>query len=373
MIEILVVVGARPNFMKAASLVRAAEESGTTCALVHTGQHYDPELSEVFFRDLELPEPHVTLGIGSGSHAAQTGRIMLAFESELHRLDPEVVVVVGDVNSTLACALVAAKEHYPVAHVEAGLRSFDDRMPEELNRRVVDHLSRYLFTTSLDANENLEREGIPRSRVSLVGNTMVDTLLRCVDAARSRRMPRRLGLDGDYAVATLHRPENVDNPDKLAALAGALAEVSRLLPVVLPLHPRTRARLTASGLHERLGGDGGIRITPPLGYLDFLGLVVDARLVLTDSGGIQEETTALRVPCLTLRDSTERPVTVTSGSNRVVGHDPRPIVNAAREALAVRARAETLPPLWDGRAGERIIARLQSSLVGLAEVPSVAY
>ena len=366
MTDLLVVVGARPNFVKAAPILAAAERAGLDFALLHTNQHYDDSLSRVFFDDLDLPAPHVELGIGSDSHARQTARIMLAFEHELLRIDPEIVVVVGDVNSTLACALVAAKEHYPVAHVEAGLRSFDERMPEEINRRLCDHVSRHLFTTSADADENLAREGVPAERVALVGNTMIDTLDRCLEAARERGVPRRLGLaGGPYAVATLHRPENVDDPLVLTRLIAALASISHLLPVVLPLHPRTQERLERQGLRELANG---VRTTPPLGYLDFLGLVADAALVLTDSGGLQEETTAVGVPCLTLRESTERPVTVTRGTNTVVGTDPVRIVAAAKTALERGGAAGALPPLWDGRAAERLVDRLAATLEGSVEL-----
>jgi UDP-N-acetylglucosamine 2-epimerase (non-hydrolysing) len=366
MTDLLVVVGARPNFMKAAPIVLAAARSGMSFSLVHTGQHYDAALSRVFFDDLGLPEPHVQLGVGSGSHAKQTARVMVAFESALLRIDPAIVVVVGDVNSTLACALVAAKEHYPVAHVEAGLRSFDERMPEEVNRRLCDHLSRWLYTTSVDANENLRREGIPDERMAFVGNTMIDTLMRCVDVARDRRVPERLLVGGrPYAVATLHRPENVDDPVVLSRLTAALAGVSRLLPVVLPLHPRTQKRLERDGLRELAKG---ITTTTPLGYLDFLGLVADAALVLTDSGGLQEETTALEVPCLTLRESTERPITVTVGSNTVVGTDPVRIVSATAAILEGRTPRGTLPPLWDGHAAERIVEHLHVALEGKVEL-----
>ncbi|HKI92673.1 MAG TPA: UDP-N-acetylglucosamine 2-epimerase (non-hydrolyzing) [Gaiellaceae bacterium] len=360
MTDLLVVVGARPNFVKAAPILAAAESAGIDVALLHTNQHYDDSLSRVFFDDLDLPAPHVELGIGSDSHARQTARIMLGFEHELLRIDPQIVVVVGDVNSTLACALVAAKEHYPVAHVEAGLRSFDERMPEEINRRLCDHVSHHLFTTSADADENLAREGVPAERVALVGNTMIDTLDRCLDAARERRVPWRLGLAREpYAVATLHRPENVDDPAVLTRLIAAIASVSRLLPVVLPLHPRTRERLEQQGLRELATG---VRTTAPLGYLDFLGLVADAGLVLTDSGGLQEETTAVGVPCLTLRESTERPVTVTAGTNTVVGTDPVRIVDAAKAALERGGPAGSLPPLWDGHAAERLVEHLTASL-----------
>lgn len=359
MTDLLVVVGARPNFMKAASVVAAADRAGVSYALLHTGQHYDDTLSSVFFDELGLPQPDVFLGVGSGTHAEQTARIMIGFEPELRRIDPGVVLVVGDVNSTLACALVAAKEHYPVAHVEAGLRSFDERMPEEINRRLCDHLSRYLFTTSRDADENLAREGIPSERVVLVGNTMVDTLLRCRDAARRRQSPSRFGLEpGTYAVTTLHRAENVDDPVVLRRLVGALRRVSERTPVVFPVHPRTRERLE----HEALGPQLGDRVLtmPPLGYLDFLALVADARVVLTDSGGLQEETTVLGVPCLTLRESTERPVTVAVGSNVVVGTEPAHILRAFADVLDDRRRPGGLPELWDGSAGDRIVRHLDT-------------
>ena len=316
MSDLLIVVGARPNFMKAASIVHSARRAGLICTLLHTGQHYDAELSQVFFDELKLPPPEVSLGVGSGSHASQTARIMLAFEQELDRIKPGVVVVVGDVNSTLACALVAVKEHYPVAHVEAGLRCYDPWMPEEINRRLCDHMSAYLFTTSRDANENLAREDIDGEHVFFVGNTMIDTLLRFRDAARARETPKRFGLKThEYGVLTLHRPDNVDEAEPFRRVLDAVALISRCVPVVFPVHPRTRQRLEATGLDQVLAREPGVITCSPLGYLDFVGLVGDAALVLTDSGGIQEETTVLGVPCLTLRESTERPVTVTSGTN----------------------------------------------------------
>lgn len=364
MSDFLIVVGARPNFMKAAPVVAAARARGLSCALVHTGQHYDRELSRVFFEELELPAPDVSLGVGSGSHGTQTARIMLAFEPELLRIDPAVVIVVGDVNSTLACALVAIKEHYPVAHVEAGLRCFDPWMPEEINRRLCDHLSTYLFTTSRDGGENLEREGIDPERVSFVGNPMIDTLLRFAEAARARRMPERLGVaPGEYGVVTLHRPQNVDDPNSLHRLFESLSVVATELPVVFPVHPRTRQRLVAAGL-DVLAADRRIVLTEPLSYIDFVGLVADARLVLTDSGGVQEETTVLGVPCLTLRESTERPVTVTHGTNRVVGTDPERILAAVASVLRDGVGPTQIPELWDGRAGDRIVAELAAGLYG---------
>jgi UDP-N-acetylglucosamine 2-epimerase (non-hydrolysing) len=369
--DFIVVAGARPNFMKAASIVHAAESAGLSYALVHTGQHYDRELSEVFFEELALPRPDVYLGVGSASHAEQTARIMLAFEAELLRLDPAVVVVVGDVNSTLACALVAVKERYPVAHVEAGLRCGDAAMAEEINRKLCDHVAEYLFTTSPDADENLLREGVPGERIVFVGNTMIDTLLRFAESARSRNVPERMGLGGGpYAIATLHRPENVESAEVLAGLVDALTKVAARIPVILPLHPRTAARLSQFGLDELLEAAPGIHTSPPIGYLDFIGLLADARLVLTDSGGVQEEATVLGVPCLTLRDSTERPVTVEMGTNRVVGRDSDAIVAASLAVIQGIGRPGRIPELWDGRAGERIVDRLRDEIYGREEAAS---
>jgi UDP-N-acetylglucosamine 2-epimerase (non-hydrolysing) len=357
--DLLVVVGARPNFMKAASILPAAHAAGLTTTLLHTGQHYDADLSKIFFEELQLDEPDVSLGVGSGSHAAQTARVMLEFEGELHRIQPKVVIVVGDVNSTLACALVAVKEHFPVAHVEAGLRCYDPWMPEEVNRRLTDHISSYLFTTSTDADENLRREGIPAEKIHFVGNTMIDTLLRFRDAAGARHAPQRFGLDGrPYAVLTLHRPSNVDEANHLEGLLDVALELSRDVPVVFPIHPRTRQRLAGTELASRLEAAPSFIETDPLGYLDFVGLIDGAQLVLTDSGGIQEETTVLGVRCLTLRESTERPVTVSHGTNTVVGTDPEVILDAARQALTHDARAGRSPELWDGLAGKRIVERL---------------
>jgi UDP-N-acetylglucosamine 2-epimerase (non-hydrolysing) len=329
------------------------------CRLVHTGQHYDEQLSRVFFDELELPEPDVFLGIGSGSHASQTARIMLAFEAELDRIKPSIVVVVGDVNSTLACALVAVKERYPVAHVEAGLRCYDPWMPEEINRRLCDHVSSYLFTTSREAMDNLLAEGIPDYRISFVGNTMIDTLLRFRDAARSRRTAAAFGLEGrEYAVVTLHRPDNVDEFDALNALLEALLLLSRCVPVVFPLHPRTRRQLASFGLAQAVAAEPGLITCKPLGYLEFVSLLADAAIVLTDSGGIQEETTVLGVPCLTLRETTERPVTVSSGTNRVVGGEPERIIEEALCVLEAPRQLRRIPELWDGRAGQRIVEQL---------------
>jgi UDP-N-acetylglucosamine 2-epimerase (non-hydrolysing) len=369
MTDLLIVAGARPNFMKVASVVEGAGRAGLSSALIHTGQHYDAELSDVFFAELGLPEPDAHLGVGSGSHAEQTARIMTAFEPELLRFDPAVVVVVGDVNSTLACSLVAAKEHYPIAHVEAGLRCHDFYMAEEINRRLCDHLSTFLFTTSRDARENLVREGIPDERIEFVGNTMIDTLLRSAEAARARRAPEALGIAADYALLTLHRPENVDHAAILRGLLEAVSEISTKLPVVLPLHPRTAGRIRRFGL-EGLLAASGIHVCPSLGYLDFLGLLADSKLVLTDSGGVQEEATVLGIPCITLRESTERPITVEAGTNVVVGTRPEAVVHAARAALNGERGPGQIPELWDGRAGERIAARLADEIFELERAVS---
>jgi UDP-N-acetylglucosamine 2-epimerase (non-hydrolysing) len=362
--DLLVVAGARPNFMKAAPVLEAAGRAGLSSALVHTGQHYDAELSDVFFAELGLPEPDAHLGVGSGSHAEQTARIMTAFEPELRLFDPAVVVVVGDVNSTLACSLVAAKERYPIAHVEAGLRCHDFLMAEEINRRLCDHLSTYLFTTSRDARDNLVSEGIADERIEFVGNTMIDTLLRSADAARARRAAERLGVSAPYALLTLHRPENVDDKRILTGLLEAAEEISAEIPIVFPLHPRTDARIDAFGLRDRIDRSR-IQVQPSLGYLDFLGLLADSAFVLTDSGGVQEEATVLGIPCVTLRESTERPVTVEQGTNVVAGTRREDVLAAAQAALHREGGPGQIPELWDGRAGERIAARLAEEIFAL--------
>lgn len=362
--SIACVVAARPNFMKMAPVVEALRaHAGVRAALVHTGQHYDEAMSHVFFDELGMPAPDVNLEAGSGSHAVQTARVLERFDAYLEVTRPDQVVVAGDVNSTLACALAAAKRTIPVAHVESGLRSGDRTMPEELNRILTDALSDFLFAPSADAVTNLEREGIAPEKIHLVGNSMIDSLRRHLPAARARRAPERFGVEsGAYAVATIHRPSNVDDPARLARVLDALRELARLLPVILPVHPRTAARIAELGDGTRSASrHAGLTIVPPLGYLDFLGLMEAARLVLTDSGGIQEETTALAVRCLTLRDNTERPITMTEGTNRLIGSDPDRILPAAREALAAGDAEARLPALWDGCAGERIAAILLRS------------
>jgi UDP-N-acetylglucosamine 2-epimerase (non-hydrolysing) len=335
--------------MKVKPVMDALEERGAQVVLVHTGQHYDPAMSDVFFAELGIRRPDHFLGAGSGTHAVQTCRVMTAFEPLVAELAPDVVVVVGDVNSTLACALVTAKLGVTLAHVEAGLRSRDRSMPEEINRLVTDRVSDYLFAPSADAVVNLQAEGYRPEQIHLVGNVMVDTLLANAGRAAAGGTLARLGLrPGEYGLVTLHRPANVDDPAVLGALLVALTEISRSCPLVLPEHPRAADRLRAAGL------PAGIRIIPPAGYLDFIALEASARLVLTDSGGVQEETTVLGIPCLTLRDSTERPITITEGTNRLVGRDPDLIVKVAREVLAAPPPQPRTPALWDGKAGRRI-------------------
>jgi UDP-N-acetylglucosamine 2-epimerase (non-hydrolysing) len=342
-------VGARPNFMKAAPVVHALRDLGADQRIIHTGQHYSEALSDIFFRELDLPEADVNLGVGSGSHAVQTAATMIALEGALPALDPKLLVLYGDVNSTLAGALVAAKLPIPTAHVEAGLRSFDRSMPEEINRIVVDSLADLLLVTSPEAITNLEHEGVDPDRIHFVGNPMIDTLLRLRDRFDPDAARRRFGLQDRYGVVTLHRPANVDSELAARAAVEAIRAVSRLLPLVIPLHPRGRATLEAAGLRD----DPRISLVEPIGYLDFMSLVVGSALVITDSGGIQEETTILRVPCLTLRPNTERPITITNGTNRLV--TTRDLVTAAATALDARpGDGVDPPPLWDGHAGPRI-------------------
>ncbi len=364
-LRLLLVAGARPNFMKVAPLLREfrSRPERFDARLVHTGQHYDEAMSDVFFADLEIPGPDIHLGVGSAGHAVQTARIMEAFEKVLLADRPDWVIVVGDVNSTLACSLVAAKmvPPVPVAHVEAGLRSGDRTMPEEINRIVTDALADLLFTTSPDADRNLRREGVDPRRIHRVGNVMIDTLRRSAAKSDGSDVMRRLGLAPPFALLTLHRPSNVDDEAALRRIVGALEEIGREVPIIFPAHPRTARRLETFGL--RVGGEGGLRMIEPLGYLDFLHLQKRADLVLTDSGGIQEESAILGVPCLTLRENTERPVTVTHGTNRLVGSDPRLIVREARRILKAGRRGRRAIPLWDGRAAARI-ARVFARLRG---------
>jgi len=330
--------------------------AGVAVSLVHTGQHYDESMSDSFFRQLGIPKPDVDLEVGSASHAVQTAEIMLRFEPVLARFSPDAVVVVGDVNSTIACALVAAKQEVPVAHIEAGLRSFNRTMPEEINRVLTDQISDLLFTTERDARENLRREGVSDEKIHFVGNVMIDSLF----AHLERAMPpgQTLAVLGrepfaegtPYGVVTLHRPSNVDDPDTLQTLMGVLARVSDRLPLIFPVHPRTASKLEDLGIE----GDSRLVLTTPVGYLEMLGLMKDAKLVLTDSGGMQEETTALSVPCLTLRDNTERPITVSEGTNTIVGRDPARIESEVDAILATGGKSGRRPELWDGKASSRI-------------------
>ncbi len=358
MVRVCLVAGARPNFMKIAPVARALESQGVAHAIVHTGQHYDERMSEAFFRELEIPPPLANLEVGSGSAVVQTAEIMRRLEPVLLEYRPDWVVVVGDVNSTVAAALAASKLGLRVAHVEAGLRSFDRSMPEELNRIVTDALSDRLFASEPSGVANIKREGIDERRIVLVGNVMIDTLLANLDRARAARTWERFDLrPSEFALATLHRPSNVDVRENLLSILTALEQTSQRLPVLLPLHPRTRQRIDEFGLAPSLSG-GRVRIVEPLGYFDTISLIDAARLVLTDSGGMQEETTALCVPCLTLRDNTERPITVEMGSNRLVGSRYEAIVAAVDAVLAGPARVGTVPELWDGRAANRIASNL---------------
>jgi UDP-N-acetylglucosamine 2-epimerase (non-hydrolysing) len=405
----ILVVGARPNFMKVAPLIRAIDKHNSSrdsslvtihYLLVHTGQHYDTNMSDAFFRDLKLPEPDLHLGVGSGNHGEQTGKVLIEFEEVLLKEQPDLVIVVGDVNSTLACALAAVKLHIPVAHVEAGLRSFDRKMPEEINRLLTDAISDYLFTPSPEGDENLAKEGIPAEKIFLVGDIMVDSLLFHLDQAKKTNILARLGLKTQssdslsstsvlspqasllsYALMTLHRPANVDDIQALEKIVRGLLEVSAHFPILFPVHPRTDKQIKAFGMETTFEFhsspdikqeeyfEGGalkrkIHCFDPLGYLDFLNLMANARVVLTDSGGIQEETTVLSIPCITLRDTTERPITLTEGTNVLVHNDPEKIVAEVKKVLGGRTRVSQCPSLWDGHTAERIVAILARRVCG---------
>lgn len=356
---VVFVAGARPNFMKVAPVLRAMTAAGAPFerVLVHTGQHYDAAMSDVFFRELGMPAPDVHLNAGSGTHGAQTARVLASFEEYLLGcpVRPRGVVVVGDVNSTMACALAAVKLEVPVAHVEAGLRSFDRAMPEEINRLVTDAVCELLLTSERAGDANLAREGIPAERVRFVGNVMIDTLVHQLPAARALGVAASMGLGAKgYALVTLHRPSNVDDPARLEALVALLERVAERRAVVFPTHPRTRERLERFGLLGRLSSNPAVRLRDPLGYRENLGLMADAALVLTDSGGIQEETTALGVPCLTLRSNTERPATVTDGTNTLVGDDLDAAWSLVVEVLEGRYKQGRAVEGWDGRAAERV-------------------
>jgi UDP-N-acetylglucosamine 2-epimerase (non-hydrolysing) len=349
--HILHVVGARPNFVKAAPVLRAIRERDIRQTLVHTGQHYDRNMSDVFFTQLEIPEPDFNLEVGSGSHASQTAEIMRRFEPVVLERKPDITLVYGDVNSTVAAALVCSKLLVPVGHVEAGLRSFDRTMPEEINRIVTDRLSDVLFTPSEDGDVNLLREGVPKERIHLVGNVMIDSLVQLLPAARSCSKD---GVPARFALVTLHRPSNVDDGETLRGILDCLTKVSKDLNIIFPVHPRTRQRISEFEINSE-----NLRLLDPMPYIEFLSLQTRAAVVITDSGGIQEETTYLGVPCLTLRQNTERPITVTSGTNILVGDDRESLVSELRKILEGKQKKGSTPPLWDGHAGDRIADILQ--------------
>lgn len=358
--KIHLIAGARPNFMKIAPLHKAlsAHPDRFNPVFVHTGQHYDAAMSDAFLRDLGLPNPDISLGVGSGSHAVQTSKIMIAYEQAVLNDRPDLVMVVGDVNSTIACALVSVKLGIPVAHVEAGLRSFDRAMPEEINRVLTDHLSDLLFTTCEDGNVNLRNEGIPDSKIHLVGNLMIESIIQCMPKIEASDAVSRLGLKvGEYGLLTLHRPSNVDDEAMLKEILSAVMEIAKKIPIVFPAHPRTQKQMKAFGIDPSTTA-GGLRVTEPMGYLDFLALQKTSKIVLTDSGGVQEETTFFGVPCLTLRENTERPITVREGTNRLVPLKRVDILQAAMDRLDIGARSRSALVYWDEKVSGRIMIEL---------------
>jgi len=354
--KIACIVGARPNFMKIAPILEGMSEyPKLEPLLIHTGQHYDYEMSQIFFEELDIPKPDVHLNVGSGTHAVQTGKIMTAFEEVAFEQKPDLILVVGDVNSTLACTLVGAKLCIPVAHVEAGIRSFDRTMPEEINRIMTDSVSDYLFTPIKDANENLAKEGIPAEKVFLVGDVMIDTLLKYKDMASSDGILETLGLEKQsYVLMTLHRPFNVDVEESFVGILDALSEIQSRIKIIFPSHPRTKARIEKFGLSDKVAKMENLIMVEPLGYLKFMGLMINSKFVLTDSGGMQTETTVLNIPCLTMRENTERPETINAGTNILVGNDPRLIVEESMKILDGNGKKGTYPNLWDGHAARRI-------------------
>ena len=377
--KILLVAGARPNFMKIFPVIQELNKTSIEFKFIHTGQHYDKEMSDFFLNDLQLPRPDISLGVGSGSHAHQTSKIMILFEKICLAEKPDLVMVVGDVNSTLACALVSAKLGIPVAHIEAGLRSFDRTMPEEINRVLTDQLADFLFTTCEDAGENLSKEGIQDNKIFFVGNVMIDTLLKSIEAAKQSTIIDRLGLRKKarikkFALLTLHRPSNVDKPLVLSQILGALNSLSMKIPIIFPRHPRTLKQINRFNLNHLIDDVSAmssvsirdqnkkVRAIPPLGYFDFLCLMLNSSLVLTDSGGIQEETTILNIPCLTLRDNTERPITVNQGTNYLVGTDPELIRSKAMDIIDNGLPNKRAPKYWDGKAAKRIVDILTNKL-----------
>ncbi len=360
--KIINVVGARPNFMKIAPLVREMEKHKTIKqVLVHTGQHYDKNMSKLFFTDLKLPKPDIYLGVGSGTHAEQTAKVMMGFEKVLIKEKPDLIIVVGDVNSTIACSLVSAKIGIPIAHVEAGLRSFDRTMPEEINRILCDTISDYLFVTERSGFINLLKEGIPREKIHFVGNVMIDSLLQNIKRAKKSHILDELNLEPKkYALLTLHRPSNVDNLKSLKDIFRIIECIKKDIKIVYPIHPRSKQRLIEYGIYSKYSNpgqrnDNNLIFTDPLGYLDFMHLMNNAKIVLTDSGGIQEETTVLGVPCLTLRNNTERPVTIKEGTNILVGTNKEKIIKEFRKILNNRHKKSKIPKYWDGHAAKRIV------------------
>ncbi|MBN2008374.1 UDP-N-acetylglucosamine 2-epimerase (non-hydrolyzing) [candidate division KSB1 bacterium] len=363
--KILLVVGARPNFMKIAPVYREIVKGNHfEPILIHTGQHYDDKMSKIFFDDLELPKPDFYLGVGSGSHAQQTAKVMIALEEVMIDKAPDVVVVVGDVNSTLAASVVASKLHIPIVHIEAGLRSFDRTMPEEINRLLTDSISDLLFITEESGRVNLRNEGVAEEKIHFVGNVMIDSLLYYKDKAATSTILSELKLvNKEYTLVTLHRPSNVDDHENFRKIIRVLAEIQTRIPVIFPIHPRTRKMIHTFGLDSRVEELSGLQLVDPVGYLDFLKLMMHAKLVLTDSGGIQEETTALSIPCLTLRENTERPVTIEIGTNKLVGADVDRIIQESLAILDGRGKSGNVPPLWDGKAAERIVQVLMQKFI----------
>ncbi len=362
--KVLNVVGARPNFMKISPIHRQMANHNPVFdpLLVHTGQHYDERMSKLFFDDLQLPEPDVYLGVGSGTHAEQTAKIMIEFEKVCLQNKPDLIVVVGDVNSTIACSLVAAKLWIPVAHVEAGLRSFDRRMPEEINRLLTDAIAEYLFTTEKSGTENLLGEGVPAEKIHFVGNVMIDSLTYFLEKARQSSIMEQLKLQPrEFALVTLHRPSNVDEPRNFMKILSAFEVIQKDIPIIFPIHPRTEKNIRNFGLQEKVKSLKNLHLLPPVGYLDFMQLMQNCKFVMTDSGGIQEETTYLGIPCLTLRKNTERPITVEIGTNEIVGTDTEKIVSNARKILNGDWKKGAIPELWDGHAAERIVKILEGN------------
>jgi len=355
--KIISVVGARPNFMKIAPIQREMSKyDNIQPLLVHTGQHYDEKMSKLFFEDLELPEPDIYLNVGSGSHAVQTAKIMVEFEKVLESEKPDLILVVGDVNSTAACSMVAAKMGVKIGHVEAGLRSFDRDMPEEINRLVTDVLSDFLFVTEQSGLDNLKREGIDDSKVFFTGHVMIDSLIYFLEKSKKSNILNEMNLNGlSYVLVTLHRPSNVDSKENLENLLNAFEEVGKNLEIIFPIHPRTRKMISTFNLESMVKSNSSLKLTDPVGYLDFMNLMQNAKLLLTDSGGIQEETTYLGIPCITMRENTERPITVDIGTNIIVGSDTKRIVSETEKILNGNGKKGKIPELWDGKAAERIV------------------